>query len=90
MTLSEIKLAMLTRAVVEYEERPYYIVTMSLTVPDAYYGHLIVKPGDEYYTVTIHDMNARSVVVTTPDKIRPTGETLIEYRKRQNKGGGKA
>ena len=90
MTLSEIKLAMITRGVVEYEGSPYYIVSMALTVPDAYHGHLIIKPGDEYYTVTIHDMKARSVITTTPDKITMTGETLLQYRKRQNKGDGTA
>lgn len=88
MTLSEVKLAMLTRGVVEYDGSPYYIIAMSLQVPDAYHGHLLVKPGEEYYTVTLHDMNARSIVTTTPDKIRTTGESIIGYRKRINKGGG--
>lgn len=89
VTLSEVKLAMLTRGVVEYEGSPYYIIAMSLQVPDAYHGHILVKPGEEYYTVTLHDMNARSVVTTTPDRLKLTGETLIEYRRRQNKGGGR-
>ena len=88
MTISEIKLAMLTRGVVEYDGSPYYIVAMSLQVPDAYYGQLIIKPGDEYYTVTLHNMKARGIVTVAPEKIKMTGETLMQYRKRQNKGGG--
>ena len=89
MELKEIKQAMLNRIVVEYKGIPYYIVSLSLVVPSALNtGKTCLAPGDEYWHVTLHDLNANSVTGAAPKDITSTGETLLERRRRMNKGGG--
>lgn len=88
MDLKEIKRAMLLRIVVEYKGIPYYIVSLSLIVPSALNtGKTCLEPGDEFWHVTLHDLNANSVTGAAPKDITSTGETLIERRRRLNKGG---
>lgn len=86
MELNEVKRALLNRIVVEYNGIPYYIVELSMCVPDAMGGRLSINSGDEYWQVTLHDMNANSVIRTTPGSITSTNETLLERRRRLNKG----
>ena len=89
MDLKEIKRAMLRRVVVEYKGIPYYIVSLSLVVPSALNtGKTCLQPGDEFWHVTLHDLNANSVIGAEPKHITSTGETLLERRRRLNKGGG--
>lgn len=90
MELNDIKRAMLNRVVVEYHGTPYYIVSLSLVVPSAMNtGKTCLQPGDEFWHVTLHDLNANSVTGAAPKDITSTGETLLERRRRLNKGGGK-
>lgn len=90
MRLDEIKRAMLNRIVVEYKGIPYYIVSLSLVVPSALNtGKLCLQPGDEFWHVTLHDLEANSVTGAAPKDITSTGETLLERRRRLNKGGSK-
>lgn len=89
MDLNEIKRAMLNRVVVEYQGIPYYIVSLSLIVPSAMTGKISLEPGDAFWHVTLHDLNANSVTGAAPKDITSTGETLLERRRRMNKGGGK-
>lgn len=90
MRLDEIKRAMLNRIVVEYRGTPYYIVSLSLVVPSAMNtGKICLQPGDEFWHVTLHDLEANSVTGAAPKDITSTGETLLERRRRLNKGGGK-
>lgn len=89
MNLNEIKAAMLNRVVVEYHGIPYYIVSLSLVVPSAMStGKICLQPGDEFWHVTLHDLEANSVTGAAPKDITSTGETLLERRRRLNKGGG--
>lgn len=90
MELNDIKRAMLNRVVVEYRGTHYYIVSLSLVVPSAMNtGKTCLQPGDEFWHVTLHDLNANSVTGAAPKDITSTGETLLERRRRLNKGGGK-
>lgn len=89
MNLNEIKRAMLNRIVVEYHGIAYYIVSLSLIVPSAMNGKTCLDPGEEFWHVTLHDLNANSVTGASPKEITSTGETLLERRRRLNKGGGK-
>lgn len=85
--LNEIKRALLNRIVVEHDGIPYYIVALSMCVPDAMCGRLSINSGDEYWQVTLHDLNANSVTRASPDAITSTNETLLARRRRLNKGG---
>lgn len=89
LDLNDIKRAMLNRTVVEYKGIPYYIVSLSLIVPSAMgTNKMTLQPADAYWHVTLHDLHANSVTGAAPKDITSTGESLLERRRRLNKGGG--
>ena len=87
MEISEIKLSLLNRMIVKYKDSPYYIVALSLCVPDADRGKIGLLPEDSFWQVTLHDLKANSVIRVAPSDIISTGETLAQQRRRMNKGG---